>query len=52
MVIDYFDKYQLNSSKYIRYLKWRKCYQLYLKKEHLTVIGIQKLLNIINSLRD
>jgi LAGLIDADG endonuclease len=51
-VIDYFDKYQLNSSKYIRYLKWRKCYRLYLEKQHLEHKGIQKLLNIINSLRD
>jgi hypothetical protein len=51
-VIDYFDKFQLNSSKYIRYLKWRKCYRLYLEKQHLQAIGIQKILNIINSLRD
>ena len=51
-VIDYFDKYQLNSSKYIRYLKWRKCYRLYLEKQHLEIKGIQKILNIINSLRD
>jgi hypothetical protein len=51
-LIDYFDKYQLNSSKYIRYLKWRKCYRLYLEKQHLMPIGITKILNIINSLRD
>ena len=51
-VIDYFDKYQLNSSKYIRYLKWRKCYRLYLERQHLEIKGIQKILNIINSLRD
>jgi len=52
VLIDYFDKYHLNSYKYIRYLKWRKCYLLYLEKQHLTVIGIKKILNIINSLRD
>jgi len=51
-IIDYFDKYHLNSSKYIRYLKWRKSYRFYLEKQHLTLIGIKKLLNIINSLRD
>ena len=51
-VIDYFDKYQLNSSKYIRYLKWRKCYRLYLEKQHLNSVGVQKILNIISSLRD
>lgn len=51
-VINYFDRFQLNSSKYIRYLKWRKCYRLYLERQHLQVKGIQKILNIINSLRD
>jgi hypothetical protein len=51
-VIDYFDKYQLNSSKYIRYLKWRKCYRLYLDRQHIHAIGVQKILNIIKSLRD
>lgn len=51
-VIDYFDNFQLNSSKYIRYLKWRKCYRLYLEKQHLVSTGIIKILNIINSLRD
>jgi hypothetical protein len=51
-VIDYFDRYQLNSSKYLRYLKWRKCYRLYLERQHLTEIGLKKILNIINSLRD
>lgn len=52
IIIDYFDKFQLNSSKYIRYLKWRKCYRLYLERQHLTLLGIQKILNIMNSLRD
>ena len=51
-VIDYFDKYQLNTSKYISYLKWRKCYRLYLERQHLHTTGIQKIINIINSLRD
>lgn len=51
-LIDYFDKHQLNSSKFIRYLKWRKCYRLYLEKQHLMPIGIAKIFNIINSLRD
>ena len=52
ILIDYFDKYQLNSSKYIRYLKWRKCYRLYLEGQHLLPDGMQKILNIVNSLRD
>lgn len=51
-LIDYFDKFQLNSSKYIRYLKWRKCYLFYLNRQHLEAKGIKKILNIINSLRD
>jgi hypothetical protein len=33
-------------------LKWRKCYRLYLERQHLTEIGLKKILNIINSLRD
>jgi len=51
-IINYFDKYQLNSNKYIRYLKWRKCYLLYLERQHLHSSGLQKILDIINSLRD
>ena len=51
-VINYFDMYQLNSSKFIRYLKWRKCYRFYLEKQHLVLSGLKKIFKIINSLRD
>ena len=50
-VISYFDHFHLNSSKHISYLKWRKCYLLIQKKEHLLDIGlnkIQKLKKTIN----
>jgi len=51
-VLEYFDKFQLNSVKFIRYLKWRKCYKLYLERQHLTSSGIKKILNIIKNLSD
>jgi LAGLIDADG endonuclease len=51
-IIDYFNRYPLNSSKYLRYLKWRKCYKLYLERQHLTERGLKIISNIIDSLRD
>jgi hypothetical protein len=34
------------SSKYINYIKWRKVYLMILRKEHLTILGIEKIKNI------
>ena len=48
-VIEYFDKYHLQSRKYIIYLRWRKVYRLIQDKEHLTEKGLAKIL-IIKSL--
>jgi hypothetical protein len=45
-VINYFDKYNLQSKKYISYLKWRKVYILIQNKEHLTEKGLVKILKI------
>ena len=45
-VINYFDHFNLLSSKYVNYLKWRKVYRLIQKKEHLTKKGIDKILKI------
>ena len=39
-VIKYFDSYQLQSSKYLNYLKWRKAYLIIQNRIHLTEIGI------------
>ena len=51
-VIDYFDKYQLNSSKLINYLKWRKVYRMVQRKEYLTQEGLDKIRKIQGHLRD
>lgn len=42
-VINYFDKFHLQSSKHINYLKWRKAYLLIQSKTHLTELGINKI---------
>lgn len=51
-VADYFDKYQLNSSKYLRYFKWRKAYRIIQRKEHLTQEGLDKIKKLQENLRD
>lgn len=45
-VIEYFDKYHLQSRKHISYLRWRKVYRLIQDKEHLTDKGLSKILTI------
>lgn len=49
-VINYFDKFHLQSSKHINYLKWRKAYILIQEKQHLTEIGTNKIMNLKNSM--
>lgn len=49
-VIEYFDKFHLQSSKYIKYLKWRKVYVLVQNKDHLTDQGIKKIIKLKNSI--
>jgi hypothetical protein len=51
-VVDYFDKFQLNSSKLIKYLKWRKAYRIVQRKEHLTLEGLNKIKKLQGNLRD
>lgn len=41
--LEYFRKYQLQSYKYINYIKWRKVYIIISKNQHLTNIGIKKI---------
>ena len=48
-VIQYFDKYHLQSRKHLSYLRWRKVYLLIQNKEHLNDKGLSKIL-IIKSL--
>lgn len=45
-VIQYFDKFNLQSKKHISYLRWRKVYILIQNKQHLTEIGLAKILKI------
>lgn len=52
VVFNYFDKFQLNSSKLIRYLKWRQAYRIVQRKEHLTEKGLNKIRKLQGNLRD
>lgn len=45
-VINYFDHFNLLSSKHINYIKWRNVYRLIQRKEHLTQNGIKEILKI------
>ena len=45
-IISYFDKFQLNSTKFISYIKWRKVYRIIQRNEHLTLKGINKICRI------
>ena len=51
-IVEYFDKYHLQSSKYVNYLKWRKAYCIIMKGEHLTDLGIEKIKNIKNRMNN
>lgn len=45
-IIQYFDKFNLQSRKHVSYLRWRKVYTLIQNKEHLTEKGLAKILRI------
>jgi len=45
-IINYFDKFNLQSKKHISYLRWRKVYRIIQKKEHLTERGINKIIKL------
>ena len=47
-VINYFDNFHLQSSKYINYLKWRKVYIMIQAKDHLTEKGIDEISKLKN----
>jgi LAGLIDADG endonuclease len=49
---DYFDKFNLNSSILVSYLKWRKVYRIIQRKEHLNTQGLDKIIKIKDHLRD
>ena len=45
-VINYFDHFQLLSSKHINYLKWRKAYIIIQNKYHLNESGLDKIIKL------
>lgn len=49
-VINYFDNFNLLSSKHVSYLKWRKAYILIQNKEHLTTSGLTKITKLKNTM--
>lgn len=51
-VINYFDKFNLLSSKYLNYLKWREAYLLIQSKEHLESSGISQIRILKNTMNN
>ena len=49
-VINYFDRYHLQSTKHINFLKWRKAYVLIQNKDHLTDNGLNKIIKLKNTM--
>jgi hypothetical protein len=45
-IINYFDKFNLQSRKYVSFLLWRRSYLLIQNREHLTEKGINKITKI------
>lgn len=41
--INYFQTYNIQSYKYVNYIKWRKVYVMVSKKEHLTIEGLNRI---------
>ena len=52
LVVDYFDNFHLNSSKFLKYFKWRKVYRMIQRKEHLELQGLEKIRKLQKNLRD
>jgi len=42
IVVSYLSKYPLFSSKYINYLRWLEIHKMQLKREHLTLTGLER----------
>ena len=45
-IIEYFNKFNLQSRKHVSYLRWRKVYMLIQNREHLTDKGLNKIIKI------
>jgi len=51
-VIEYFNKFNLQSRKHVSYLRWRKIYTLIQDREHLTDKGLIKIIRIKSLIND
>lgn len=49
-VINYFDSFQLLSSKHVNFLKWRKAYLIIQEKKHLKKEGLEKIIKLKNTM--
>ena len=47
-VIEYFNRFNLQSRKHVSYLRWRKVYIFIQDREHLTDKGLIKILKVLN----
>lgn len=46
VIIDHFDNYPLKTKKQIDYILFKKSIELILNKEHLTIEGLDKIVNL------
>ena len=51
-LINYLDKYQLLSSKYLDYLIWKDVYSIILSKKHMTFENRELILKLKNSMNN
>nr|YP_009240554.1 LAGLIDADG endonuclease [Pyronema omphalodes]AMO66526.1 LAGLIDADG endonuclease [Pyronema omphalodes] len=51
-VIEYFDKFNLNSSKHLAFFKWRKTYRIVQRKEYLKIKGLLKIKSLGKSISE
>ena len=49
-ILRYLDKYHLQSTNYLNYLKWRKAYIIIQDKLHYTEIGMNKIKKLKDSM--
>ena len=51
-LINYLNEYPLKSVKYLDYLNWKEAFLLFKDHKHLTIEGINKLIELKNSMND
>jgi hypothetical protein len=48
LVINYLNQFELKTKKKFAFIKFAKCHDLIMKKEHLAIEGINELENLMN----